>query len=73
MIPGQQSIPQPSGPSPAPRCAWCQDPADSKVVLQKGRVGTHKGRAKPVMEKSVPACGKCARRLAANNEGLEIG
>lgn len=53
-------------------CCWCKQPAALRVVLQKGRVGTDKGRSKPVMEKSVPVCVECARRLQAGNEGVEV-
>lgn len=53
-------------------CCWCDQPATCRVVLQKGRVGTDKGRSKPVMEKSVPACDGCARRLQNHNEGVEV-
>ena len=53
-------------------CCWCDQPATKRIVLQKGRVGTDRGRSKPVMEKSVPACDGCARRLQRNNEGVEV-
>ena len=53
-------------------CARCNAPADRRVILQKGRVGTDKGRVKPVMEKSVPACSACVKRLQTHNEGLEV-
>ena len=53
-------------------CAWCNAPADRRVILQKGRVGTDRGRVKPVMEKSVPVCSACVKRLQTHNEGLEV-
>ena len=53
-------------------CAWCNAPADRRVILQKGRVGTDRGRVKPVMEKSVPARSACVKRLQAHNEGVEV-
>ena len=61
----QAAIPVPQGPSPQPTCWWCHEPATDTVVLEKGRVGTAKGRVKPVMEKTAPVC-------AAHKKSLEV-
>lgn len=59
----QTEIPVPAGPNPLGPCQWCGEPATGELVYQKGRVGTIKGRAKPVMERKAPACDRHLRSV----------
>lgn len=63
MTEGQTSIPPVEGPLPAPSCAWCGEPAAGEVQIEKGRTGTHRGKARPVMARTAPACANHLRTL----------